>query len=159
MKHTILTVCFTLFGLSNSQAQSNTVSTGSEASSTDGTISYSIGQIDYIASSSASTFINQGLQQPFEIVTLSGNEIKDIQISAQVYPNPSVNHLIISLQNYNYENLSYRLFDIRGREISEGKIANSETIVNMQPYASAAYILKLVDNNKEIKTFKILKKE
>ena len=140
-------------------SQQNTVTTGSEASSIDGSISYSIGQIDYIASSSASTFINQGVQQPFEIVTLSGNEIKDIQISAQVYPNPSVNHLIISLQNYNYENLSYRLFDIRGREISEGKIANSETIVNMQPYASATYILKLVDNNKEIKTFKILKKE
>lgn len=140
-------------------AQENTVTTGSEASSTDGSISYSIGQIDYIALSSASTFINQGLQQPFEIVTLSGNEIKDIQISAVVYPNPSVNNLIISLQNYDYENLSYRLFDVRGREISEGKIANSETIVSMQPFASATYILKLVANNKEIKTFKILKKE
>lgn len=140
-------------------AQENTVTTSSEASSTDGSISYSIGQIDYIALSSASTFINQGLQQPFEIVTLSGNEIKDIQISAVVYPNPSVNNLIISLQNYDYENLSYRLFDVRGREISEGKIANSETIVSMQPFASATYILKLVANNKEIKTFKILKKE
>jgi hypothetical protein len=140
-------------------AQQNTVSTGSEDSNASGSITYSIGQIDYIASSNASTFINQGVQQPFEIVTLSGNEIKDIQINAEVYPNPSVNHLIISLQNYNYENLSYRLFDIRGREIIADKIANSETIVNMQPYASAAYILKLVDNNKEIKTFKILKKE
>ena len=138
-------------------SQQNTVTTGSDASTTDGSISYSIGQIDYISSSNANTFINQGVQQPFEIVTLSGNEIKDIQISAEVYPNPSVNHLIISLQNYNYENLYYRLFDIRGREIIGDKIANSETIVNMQPYASAAYILKLVENNKEIKTFKILK--
>ena len=151
----LLVLCFPFCTFS----QQNMLTSGSDASNADGSISYSIGQIDYIASNNATTFINQGVQQPFEIVTLSGNEIKDIQISAQVYPNPSVNHLIISLQNYNYENLSYRLFDIRGREISEGKIANSETIVNMQPYASAAYILKLVDNNKEIKTFKILKKE
>ena len=140
-------------------AQQNIMTSGSDASDADGSISYSIGQVDYISSSNSSNFISQGVQQPFEIVTLSGNGIKDIQISAQVYPNPSINQLIISLQNYDYENLSYRLFDMRGREIVEGKIANSETIVNMQPYASAAYILKLVDNNKEIKTFKIVKKE
>lgn len=154
------TVLFsTLFYSLITYSQQNIISSGSDASNANGSISYSIGQIDYIESSNASTFINQGVQQPFEIVTLSCNEIKDIQISAEVYPNPSVNQLIISLQNYDYENLYYRLFDIRGREIIVGKITNSETIVNMQPYASAAYILKLVDNNKEIKTFKILKKE
>lgn len=149
----------TLFFSFLTYSQQNTITSGSDTSNSNSSISYSIGQIDYMTSNNSSTFINQGLQQPFEIVTLSGNEIKDIAISAEVYPNPSVNHLIISLQNYNYENLSYRLFDIRGREIVEGKITNSETIVNMQSYASAAYILKLVVNNKEIKTFKILKKE
>jgi len=140
-----------------SYSQENTLTSGSDASNTDGSISYSIGQIDYISSSNANTFINQGVQQPFEIVTLSGNEIKDIQISAQVYPNPSINNLIISIQNYNFENLSYKLLDLRGREIIEGKISNEETNVNMQSYASATYILKLVDNNKEVKTFKIIK--
>ncbi len=157
MKQTIFTICVMLFGANFCQAQSNTVTSGSDASTSDGSISYSIGQIDYISSSNGNTFINLGVQQPFEIVTLSGNEIKDFQISAQVYPNPSINNLIISIQNYNFENLSYKLLDIRGREIIEGKISNEETNLNMQPYASATYILKLVDNNKEIKTFKILK--
>ena len=147
------------FWFCNVYAQNNTITTGADASNTNGSISYSIGQIDYISLSNGSTFINQGLQQPFEIVTLSGNEILDITISAQVYPNPTANNLIISLQNYNYENLTYKLFDIRGREIIDGTISNSETIVNMQPYASAAYILKLSKKNKEIKSFKILKKE
>lgn len=159
MKQIVIIPCVIVFGLNFCHAQSNTVTTGSDASNASGSISYSLGQIDYIASSSASTFMNQGVQQPFEIVTLSGDEIKDVQISAQVYPNPSVNQLIISLQNYNYENLSYTLFDIRGRQIVGGKITDLETIVNMQPYASAAYILKLTNNNKEIKTFKIIKKE
>jgi len=159
MKHIIITIYLLLLILNNSQAQSNTVTTGSDVSNTYGSISYTVGQIDYISTNSASVFINQGVQQPFEIVTLSGNEIIDVQISAQVYPNPSVNHLIISLQNYNYENLSYTIFDTRGRQIVEGKITNLETIVNMQPYASATYILKLANNNKEIKTFKIIKKD
>ena len=157
MKQTIFRLFFILIGINFCHSQSNTITTGSDASNTDGSISYSIGQIDYISSSNSNTFINQGVQQPFEIVTLSGNEIKDIQISAQVYPNPTINNLIISIQNYNYENLSYKLLDIRGREIIEGKISNDDTIVNMQSYASATYILKLVDNNKEIKTFKIIK--
>ena len=147
------------FWFCNVYAQNNTITTGADAANTNGSISYSIGQIDYVSSGNASTFINQGLQQPFEIVTLSGNEILNITISAQVYPNPTVNNLIISLQNYNYENLTYKLFDIRGREIINGTISNSETIVNMQPYASDTYILKLSNKNKEIKSFKILKKE
>ena len=147
------------FWFCNVYAQNNTITTGADASNNNGSISYSIGQIDYVSSSNGSIFINQGLQQPFEIVTLSGNEIINITISAQVYPNPTANNLIISLQNYNYENLTYKLFDVRGREIINGIISNSETIVNMQPYASAAYILKLSKKNKEIKSFKILKKE
>jgi hypothetical protein len=140
-------------------AQQNILTSGTDAANANGSISYSIGQIDYIQASNPATFINQGLQQPLEIVTLSGIEITDIQISVQVYPNPSINNLIISIQNYNYENLTFILYDIRGREIIKDKIANSETIVNMQLYASATYILKLIENDKEIKTFKILKKE
>jgi hypothetical protein len=147
------------FWFCNVYAQNNTITTGADASNTIGSISYSIGQIDYVSSDNGSTFINQGIQHPFEIVTLSGNEILDVTISAQVYPNPTANNLIISLQNYSYENLTYKLFDIRGREIINGTISNSETIVNMQPYASATYILKLSKKNKEIKSFKILKKE
>ena len=95
MKKIIFCLYIILFGVNFCQSQNNTITTGSDASNTEGSISYSIGQIDYISSSNADTFINQGVQQPFEIVTLSGIEIKDIQISAQVYPNPSVNHLII----------------------------------------------------------------
>ena len=147
------------FWFCNVNAQNNTITTGADASNTNGSISYSIVQIDYISSCNASAFINQGLQQPYEVVTHSGNELIDITISAQVYPNPTVNNLIISIQNYNYENLTYKLFDIRGREIINGIISNSETIVNMQPFASSTYVLKLSKKNKEIKSFKILKKE
>ena len=147
------------FWFCNVYAQNNTITTGADVANTNGSISYSIGQIDYLSSDNGSIFINQGIQQPFEIVTLSGNEILNISISAQVYPNPTANNLIISLQNYNYENLTYKLFDIRGREIIKGIISNSETIVNMQPFASATYVLKISKKNKEIKSFKILKKE
>ena len=88
------------FWFCNVNAQNNTITTGADVSNTNGSISYSIGQIDYISSGNASTYINQGLQQPYEVVTLSGNELIDITISAQVYPNPTVNNIIISIQNY-----------------------------------------------------------
>ena len=73
------------FWFCNVNAQNNTITTGADASNTNGSISYSIGQIDYVSSGNASTFINQGLQQPYEIVTLSGNEILDITISFIYY--------------------------------------------------------------------------
>jgi hypothetical protein len=147
------------FGLNHTHAQSNTLTTGGEASGANGTISFSIGQIDYTSTENSSGNISQGVQQPFEIVTLSGHEISGISIIAQAYPNPTLNNLIISIENFDYENLLYILYDIRGREIITGKIINSETIINMQTYASATYILKLLNNNRELKSFKILKKE
>ena len=55
MKRTTITACLMLFVWNYSPAQSNTVSTGSDASNVNGSISYSIGQIDYITSSNKNT--------------------------------------------------------------------------------------------------------
>jgi hypothetical protein len=71
-------------------AQSSTLTAGTNVSSDSGSISYSIGQIDNNATVNSSGYINQGVQQPFEIVTLSGHEISDISIVAQAYPNPTL---------------------------------------------------------------------
>jgi hypothetical protein len=54
--------------------------------------------------------------------------------------------------------LKFQLFDIQGRIISNGKITQNETEIEMTSLASAQYFLKISDSNSEIKTFKIIKK-
>ena len=138
-------------------AQQATVTSGGNATGSGGNISYSIGQVTYKTQTGTTGIITQGVQQPFEIMTLSGEEFTSIVLEAVVYPNPTTSTVNLIVKNYALENLNYQLFDINGRIIEEKKVLNQETTINLEGYANAIYILKLNDNKKEIKTFKIIK--
>jgi len=101
--------------------------------------------------------VSQGVQQSYKIVTSSGEEYNQINVYASVYPNPTANILTISVKDFNFENLSYQLFDIQGRGIFHGRINSELTILELASISASAYILKLTVNNKAIKTFKIIK--
>ena len=123
-------------------------------------MSYSIGQIDYISASGFNGSTSQGLQQPFEISTLNGAEFTQINLKTTVYPNPTtafVNLKIDSYESFNIESMSYQLVDLNGKEIANQKIDTSETQISLENLAAAIYFLKVSENNKTIKTFKIIK--
>ena len=139
-------------------SQSNTITTGKTASGSTGTATYSIGQIDYQTNSGTLGTISQGVQQAFEIVTLSANDIPQIQLTASVYPNPTVQNVTLSIKEYDVSNLQYVLFDLQGKVIIIGKITGNETQIKMTDLASSQYFLKITQSNQELKTFKIIKK-
>jgi hypothetical protein len=155
MKTTITIVLVLFHFLVN--AQSNTVVSGGRASGTTGSATYSIGQIDYTTNTGTSGTVSQGVQQAFEIITLSTNEIPQIQLTALVYPNPTVQNVTLLIKEYDLTNLNYTLFDIQGRVISNGKVTQNETQIEMTFLQSAQYFLKVSENNKHLKTFKIIK--
>ena len=138
-------------------SQSNTVVTGKTANGATGSATYSIGQIDYQTNSSSNGTISQGVKQAFEIVTLGTNTIPQIQLTALVYPNPTAQNVTLTVKEYDLTNLNYQLFDIQGRIISNGKITQSETQIEMSALASAQYFLKIIQSNQDLKTFKIIK--
>lgn len=156
MKTTI--ILFALFFQYVIYAQSNTVSSGATAIGTTGSTTYTIGQIDYQTNSNLNGTISQGLQQPFEIVTLSINDIPQIQLIVTVYPNPTVQNVTLAIKEYDLTNLEYTLFDLQGRIISNGKVMQNETQIEMSGLSSANYFLKVSQANKDLKTFKIIKK-
>ena len=155
MKKTIL--FFMLFCLPKMLAQQTVNTSGGNATGVGGSSSYSIGQITYNEQTGSGGSINQGVQQSFEIFTLSGAEFENIKLEAVVYPNPTVSKVTLKISNFNLDDLNYQLFDIQGRSISMGKISNEETLFNMDAYPSSIYLLKINSNNKELKTFKIIK--
>ena len=153
----VLTLCL-FFLLTLVNAQNNTVASGTTATGSTGSATYSIGQIVYQTNNGSSGTISQGMQQAFEIVTLSTNDVPQIQLVAIVYPNPTVQNVTLSIKDFDITNLNYQLFDIQGRIISNGKITQNETQIEMSHLQSAHYFLKVSQANKDLKTFKIIKK-
>ncbi len=140
------------------QAQETIPATGGNAIGSGGSASYTIGQVAYIYQASSGGSFSQGVQQPFEIsIALGVEEATGITIQSMVYPNPTVSNVTLRIENYNIENLSYFIFDINGRSITSKKISNNETFISMENFAVATYFIKIMENNKDLKTFKIIK--
>jgi hypothetical protein len=74
------------------------------------------------------------------------------------FPNPTFDNLILKVESTITKSLSYQLFDLNGKLLAAQKLEGGETKVAMNHYAAATYFLKILDNNNNIKTFKIIKK-
>lgn len=138
-------------------AQQSINATGGNASGSGGAISYSIGQVAYTTNTGSTGSMAQGVQQPYEISTVLGNEHYTINLLMTVYPNPTVSTLNLEIKEYSLENLQYQLFDLHGRLVSHDNVTTTSTIITMDQFEAAVYLLKVLENNKEIKTFKIIK--
>ncbi len=155
MKKIILFLLFSC--LPKLMAQEATVVSGGTAFASNGSTSYSIGQVAYSNSSGSNGSVNQGIQQPFEIFILGTDDFPEISLNMSVFPNPTTSSVNLSIQNYNVEAMTYQLFDINGRSIQSQKITQTETQIALDNLASAVYLLQISDSSKLLKTFKIIK--
>lgn len=138
-------------------AQSNTVSSGGNASGTNGSVSYTLGQIDYISASGTNGNLNQGVQQPFEFYATSGLEEFSGLIDLSLGPNPTTDKLFIHVNGELNEELTYVLIDDQGKIIQARTLLELNTALNMSELPSALYQLVISSSKKEIKTYKIIK--
>ncbi len=148
-----------LFTVMNSSAQEAVVASGGDASGTGGSVSYSVGQVVYTTNTGTGGSVMAGVQQPYEIsVPTALENTEDILLEFSAYPNPTTDVLTLRTGERDIENISYRLFDMNGKLIKAGRLTGPETPVNMQSLAPSVYFIKVIQNDKEIKTFKIIKK-
>ena len=139
-------------------AQQSVNASGNNAAGAGGSSSYSVGQVVYTTNSGTTGKLTQGVQQPYEISTLGIDELPELSLQFSAYPNPTTNVLTLAIENYSTDTLKYQLFDITGKVIASNKLTGSRTNIDMNNYQAAIYFLKITENNKEIKTFKIIKK-
>jgi hypothetical protein len=138
-------------------SQQTIPTSGGDATGSGGSSSYTVGQLVYTTNTVSGTVI-QGVQQPFEFQILSNEELNTINLRAITYPNPTSDYVMLKISDHALDNLSYHLVDINGKAISNGRIINGDTQINMHQLAIGMYILKVSQNNQELKTFKIIKK-
>ena len=142
----------------NLQAQQSVNTSGGNATGVGGTVSYTVGQVAYMTIASSAGTLTQGVQQPFEILVITGiEEASGISLEISVYPNPTSDFLKLKVENYKVENLSYQLYDINGGLLQNGDIVSKETVIQTGNLLPAAYYLRIIDNEKEVKAFKIIK--
>jgi hypothetical protein len=153
MKINTLTISL-LFATQIILAQKTIPASGGEALGNGGSSSYTVGQIVYTTNGT----IAQGVQQAYEFQTLSNPLLTSVNLTASTYPNPTSEFITLKISDSTLENLRYILFDLNGRSIATGVITSASTQIKMQPAAIGIYILKIIQKQQIIKTFKIIKK-
>lgn len=151
-------VLILFIGFTGLKAQSTISASGGNASGTGGTVSYTIGQSVYTTNTGTNGKIYQGVQQPYEIMVVTGiDDALDISLEMLVYPNPTTDFIKLNIENFEIENLSYQLYDINGRILKKDIVVGNETTITMQDLKPSTYFIKIIQGNRDIKTFKIIK--
>ncbi len=142
---------------SKALAQNNTVSSGGVASGSNGTVSYSVGQVFYNFYMGDNGKLLQGLQQPYEVSVITGTNDLQINLKVAVYPNPVFDYLTLTIQHLELSQFSYQLLDIQGKILNQEKLRNSITNIKMESLNNGIYFLKILNKQKQLKTYKIIK--
>lgn len=141
-------------------AQQSVNVTGGAADGSGGSLAYSVGQVVYQTYSSGSSSISQGVQQPYEVSTLSTTvPVTEFNMKLKAFPNPTTHTITLEVGDTYDQNLSYQLFDLLGRLLKSGKITQKHTQVNMSDFGPSTYLIRLqTEEQKTLQTFKIIKK-
>ena len=145
-------------GLLSLQAQESIPASGGIASGSGGTTSYSVGQVVYTTNAGTTGTVSQGAQQPFEIsVVTQIKNAENILLQASIYPNPTSDFLNLKIENFKKQKYEIQIFNLNGKLLETKEIENAESKIEMKSYAGSTYFIKVMQKEKEIKTFKIIK--
>ena len=152
--------------------QNAVLTAGGDYSGTTGSVSFSVGQVGYNAYSGNILF-SEGVQQPYEIYDITDIFANDViernggsllgiddekpEISLSAYPNPTDDFLTLLIESNALGEMKCTVYDVSGRQISERNIFAGETRLDMSGLPPATYFVRVTDNGRILKTFKIVK--
>ena len=138
-------------------AQQTVDASGGDATGTGGSASYSVGQVVYTTQTGSNGTISQGVQQSYEIFTLSNAALSTVNLSATTYPNPTSDYVVLAISDDSLTDLTYALYDIQGKPIAKATISSKDTQIEMHSLSAGTYLLNVNQNNQKLKSFKIIK--
>lgn len=137
-------------------AQQVVATAGRSMGNASGSITYTIGEGVSQTISKGDKTLTQGFHQTTLSVS-SINEIKDLDFTISVYPNPTNDFVNLLVGKEDVLGFKYQLFDMNGKLISQKELKGNETNVPFQHLSSGFYLLKVKDGSQELKSFKIIK--
>jgi hypothetical protein len=139
-------------------AQSAITSNGGNATGAGGSAAYTVGQLSFSVVTGTNGFIIQGVQQPYEISTVTAIEsTDDISLEYIIFPNPTCGIVRLGINPFREGRYSFRLYDLGGKIIREDKITDKDTEISFESLPPAVYLLRILVNYHEVKVFKVVK--
>ncbi|MCQ2330912.1 MAG: T9SS type A sorting domain-containing protein [Paludibacteraceae bacterium] len=140
-------------------AQSTTpVAGGSDQNEKSGSMSYTIGQVDYLYSHSMYASSVAGVQQPVDENLVEHSTCDGVELT--VFPIPTVANLqvVSDLQDVRYP---FYLTDMTGKLFFEGTLDGEYTTIPTESLTPGAYLLKIVcgEGKKDYTTIKVIKNQ
>ena len=121
----ITTLVFFLFAVIGN-GQEALVSSGGNAESTGGTVSFTLGQTVFNYFEDISGTVSQGMQQPYEIFLLTGiDRAQGISLDCTVYPNPAQHQLQLKIGGLESEKLRWGIYNLSGKLIKAKRVSAS----------------------------------
>lgn len=161
-KQTLFFVLFMMTLAVVANAQSVIVPAGGDVENSNGSVSYTVGQIavETTVSDVGSVSVAEGVQQPYEIQTVGVNNYPQIVLNAKVYPNPTENVAQLELNGFEVPEGGLRafLYDGNGKLLQTMTVTDDITTFQIGQYATGNYLLELKSGNSSLKTFKIVRK-
>ena len=129
------------------------VSAGGNILSSSGSISYTVGQINYTSIPGSFVVVYLGVQQVYDPYITSIDANTDISI----WPNPVSTTLYIDVKSINNLGMLYQIYTIDGKLLVSKQSSDSRTAINMLYYRQGIYVLMVRYSNKKTLKFKIIK--
>ena len=162
MKQIPILIAFLAYFGTTVFAQSAIVPVGGDAQSNNGSVGYTVGQIavQTSANSNSSISVAEGVQQPYEIMTVGVDEYPQIVLNAIVYPNPTENLIQLQLNGVEIPMDGFRanLYDGNGKLLQTVSVIEDITSFQIGQYATGTYYMELRDGKRVLKTFKVVRK-
>ncbi len=157
MKPVSIIIVLFLLGINLRAQQLEVVNSGGGChENNEGSITFSIGEIVIETLTHGDCCLTQGFCQA-NITVTAINKIQDLDYELSVYPNPTKDFVILKVNKDHLNDFKYLLFDMNGRLIKMEQIVDKETVIPFNFLIPSIYYLKIINQQSEQKTFKIVK--
>ncbi|MEO5906928.1 MAG: T9SS type A sorting domain-containing protein [Saprospiraceae bacterium] len=141
-------------------AQQGVVSSGGDIHSSNGSVSYSVGQIAYASVSGESGHVNPGVQQPFQFDFVRSNDFpRDYFLN--LYPNPANQFLFLQASTdegiIQAQDFFARVYDVKGNLLITQRLKQDVTSILISELPDALYFVQVWQANTFIQSISFSK--
>jgi hypothetical protein len=140
--------------------QTSVNAAGGEASGSGGEASFTIGETIFTdpTSESLNAISMQGVQQTYiEGAVTVIYEYSDVELLLNLYPNPASSEVTLSIGEPNVTDFRYRMYDLNGKLLIEKRVLADLTLIPIENYPDATYLLEVLLDSRPVKSFTIIK--
>lgn len=150
MRSRLLPLVLLLVGGSPVLGQQAIVPAGGEATGSGGTVSWTLGQVDYEASQSSGGSVQRGVQQPYEWLVMAADE--ESRPTVSVRPNPTADQVRLEWNEPLPTGARYLVSSSTGALIDEGPATGTTLSIPLERHASGRYVVRIIAGDRILNT-------